>query len=153
MKGGAETQEAIRFTMESRSCVPNTRTMTSLDSNTTVSRQPPQKYDGLSKVDADFAPLQAAVDGHLKPLFKLPISQLRAAILAAPQVFPEGTPMPGDHFSLSHERVQVRDGAMVEVRIYKPTGACNNAPLVLVAHGGGQIFRGIFDPASVDWAF
>ncbi|EGC47049.1 lipase [Histoplasma capsulatum var. duboisii H88] len=53
-----------------------------------------------------------------------------------PAVFDDG-PVVGKDITIEHMNIPVRDGAKVELRIYKPINPTPQASLFFVAHGGG----------------
>ncbi|KAK5026348.1 hypothetical protein LTR13_009962 [Exophiala sideris] len=48
---------------------------------------------------------------------------------------PEGVPEPGRDYQVSDQQIPMRDGATVELRVYKPLKTKGNALLILKAHG------------------
>lgn len=54
-----------------------------------------------------------------------------------PAVFDDG-PVVGKDITIEHMNIPVRDGATVELRIYKPINPTPRASLFFVAHGGGK---------------
>lgn len=53
-----------------------------------------------------------------------------------PAVFDDG-PVVGKDITIEHMNIPVRDGTMVELRIYKPINPDPAASLFFVSHGGG----------------
>lgn len=62
---------------------------------------------------------------------------------AAWKTFPPalGPDVPSD-LDITHQKVPVRDGAQIEIRVYKAKRVPDNALLFFVAHGGGWTVGG-----------
>ncbi|OAX85412.1 hypothetical protein ACJ72_00223 [Emergomyces africanus] len=55
-----------------------------------------------------------------------------------PALFDDG-PAVGKDITIEHINIPVRDGTVVELRIYKPIDPAPDAPLFFVSHGGGWV--------------
>jgi hypothetical protein len=96
------------------------------------------KYGHLSKIDPSYAPLKENVDKTFAEIWELPMDEFRAS-WRAPPVLPEDIPVPGNQIEITHQKVPVRDGSEVELRVYKAKNPVKDAVLFLVAHGGGEM--------------
>jgi acetyl esterase/lipase len=95
------------------------------------------KYAYMSEVDPTFAPMKPTVDAQYSAFWGLEPEEFESAWKGLPTSLPEGTP---DDLDITHEMVTVRDGAQIEIRVYRKKAAANGPrPIVLVAHGGGWI--------------
>ena len=99
------------------------------------------KYASLADPSPEWLPIKEAVDANFTAFFSLPLEQQHPIWAAQPHPLPDGTPT---DLGVSHQKVSVRDGAEVGIRIYRNSAKLKQmgktqAPLVLVAHGGGWV--------------
>jgi acetyl esterase/lipase len=97
------------------------------------------KYTHLSEIDPAFAPLKQACDEQFKILWDLPAEQFVAAWRSTPPALPEYTPTDLD---ITHQMIPVKDGTLLEIRVYKAQNVPEKALLYVVAHGGGWALGG-----------
>lgn len=102
----------------------------------------------LSEINPEFATLVPAVNDAFasiwqgvvpppaEPKMATSMTDFRAAWRKSPPTYPAYVPESG--FDTTHQVVPVRDGAEVEIRVYKPHDAPHrDLPLLFVLHGGG----------------
>lgn len=97
------------------------------------------KYASLADPAPEFLPIKEAIDANFTAFFSLPLEQQHPIWAAQPHPLPDGTPT---DLEVSSQQVPVRDGAQIGIRIYRNTTKLREmgkteAPLVVVAHGGG----------------
>ncbi|OAP62321.1 hypothetical protein AYL99_04524 [Fonsecaea erecta] len=102
--------------------------------------KPGPKNGHLSEIDPNFALLQADVDRNFADLWSLPLEEFKAAWLSAPVPLPDNCPEPGKDYEVLDQEAAVRDGAKIELKIYKPsTSSSTPSVLILKSHGGGWV--------------
>lgn len=116
-----------------------TANMVELKPSSSTTPQPKPEYGHLSEIDPEFAPLRAELDKNFAVLWSLPLDEFKTAWLTAPLVLPDGAPMPDQDYEVADQQIPMRDGAEVELRVYRPMKRTENATLVLKAHGGGWV--------------
>lgn len=79
------------------------------------------------------------VEAQMAPLWDadMPLDDLKKVFSSAPPQIPEGCPQPGKDLTITYNKVTVRDGGVVELKIWKSIKPQLNAALVLRMHGGG----------------
>jgi acetyl esterase/lipase len=92
----------------------------------------------------EFAPYVETLAAQTEVLFSLPREQMRAAF-NLPTEPPSNTPKPGEDFETTHQKIPVRDGSEIEVRIYRNLKVKGNGKSLLVVrfHGGGWQLGGL----------
>lgn len=102
--------------------------------------KPLPKNGHLSEIDPEFATMLPAVEDAMAGLWAFSEwAPFRQAWLA-PGPLPEGCPEEGRDVVTEVRRVPVRDGAEVEIKVYRRIGGGGGgggAVLVLKTHGGG----------------
>lgn len=99
--------------------------------------KPLPKNGHLSEIDPTFATMKPAVDEAAAGLWAFKEWPPFRDAWLAPVPMPEGCPKEGEDVVTSVRKVPVRDGAEIEIKIYKTPGARKDAVLVLKTHGGG----------------
>lgn len=92
------------------------------------------RYGHLSNPDPDFAPEQQQIKDTMSATWALPLSEIRTIFKDTPPSLPKETPQ---DLNITHEMIPVRDGAKIELRIYKSKTVPKNALLYFNSHGGG----------------
>jgi acetyl esterase/lipase len=113
--------------------------MVELKPSSSNTPQPKPEYSHLSEIDPEFAPLREELDKNFAVLWSLPLDEFKTAWLTAPLVLPGGAPEPGKDYEVADQQIPMKDGAEVELRVYRPMKWTENATLVLKAHGGGWV--------------
>jgi len=98
---------------------------------------PGLKYGHLSKINPEFAPIQAANDAFLQKLWDRPLKQTRA-MLNVPMPYPDCVPSTND-LIITERKVPVSDGTEIGIKIYKSKSSPDDAVLFYVMHGGGWV--------------
>jgi acetyl esterase/lipase len=94
------------------------------------------EYAHYSNIDPEFAKIKDVTDATFGPLWSLPLDQMKFEIAKAPPALGDYVP---DDINMHHEAVAVRDGAEIDVKIYKSKTVSPKASLFLVSHGGGWV--------------
>jgi acetyl esterase/lipase len=103
---------------------------------------PLPKNGHLSKIDPTFAAMKDAADAAVADLWKAKDWTTFRKNWELPVQIPEWAPKEGKDVLTSTRQVPVRDGAQVEIRLYKSPNVQKNAALVLKMHGGGWALGG-----------
>jgi hypothetical protein len=104
--------------------------------------QPKPRYGHLSAIDPEFALLKETVDMDFETLWALPLTKFVEAWRVAPPALLDDSPVIGKDITVEHMKVPVRDGSMIDIRIYKPITPVPNTLLNFNVHGGGPASRG-----------
>ncbi|KAJ3530541.1 hypothetical protein NM208_g9281 [Fusarium decemcellulare] len=76
------------------------------------------------------------VEEKLSKLYSLPIDEFRK-VPYRPAPLSANAPTPGNDLNITEREIEVRDGAMVALRIYQPIQLEKGHPLFFNIHGGG----------------
>lgn len=79
----------------------------------------------------------AMVEARLSVLYSLNIDEFRKVPYRPPPVS-ANAPTPGHDLVITQREIEVRDGAKVALRIYKPIHQATGHPLFFNIHGGGR---------------
>jgi len=79
---------------------------------------------------------QRQVDEISKRILSLPIAEIRKLGYRPPSL-PQGVPEPGKDIEISTTEITARDGAQIQLRLYKPKVTDTDLPLFFNIHGGG----------------
>ncbi|OIW23612.1 hypothetical protein CONLIGDRAFT_649638 [Coniochaeta ligniaria NRRL 30616] len=104
--------------------------------------KPLPKNGHLSKVDPSFAAIKDAADAAVAGLWEAKDWPTFRKLWDMPAQIPEWCPKEGQEVLTSTRLVPVRDGATVEIKVYKSRNVKKNAALVLKMHGGGWAIGG-----------
>ena len=96
------------------------------------------RYGHLSTLNPEFASFKDAVDKEFSALWELPMDEFVEAWKKAPPALLEDSPVVGKDIMVEHTKVLVRDGTLIEIRIYKSITPVDNAVLNFNTHGGGS---------------
>lgn len=96
--------------------------------------KPLPKNGHLTEIDPTFATMKPAIDAAMVGLWDFTEWEPFREAWMAPAPMPEGCPT---DIVTSVQRVPVRDGADVEIKVYKSPRARKDAVLALKMHGGG----------------
>ncbi|KAF3808849.1 AB hydrolase superfamily protein B1A11.02 [Colletotrichum gloeosporioides] len=113
----------------------------------TPSFRPLPKNGHLANLEPEFAHVLKAADAAVAPFWKpeLSLHDFRQAWLSPPPA-PKGTPQEGVDVLAETRRIPVRDGAEVEIKIWRSknaaAGADGKAVLGMRFHGGGWVVGG-----------
>jgi len=101
--------------------------------------EPKPKHGHLSELHPDFLAIKDQLDEQFASLWAIEdLDEFRKAWDSFPIALFEGGPEVDKDFTVSHQHVPVRDGAQIEIKIYKPSEPKENAVLFFVTHGGGE---------------
>ena len=101
--------------------------------------KPGPKNSHLSEIDPDFAAARPFLDKAMDDVWAITeVGPFREA-WDMPQPLPDGWPAEGKEVVTSLRRVPVRDGADVEIKIYKSPQVKPDAAMVIKFHGGGWV--------------
>ncbi|ROT41549.1 esterase/lipase/thioesterase [Sodiomyces alkalinus F11] len=106
--------------------------------------KPMPKNGWLSTIDPDFAKVKEAADASVAQLWvpELDMAAFKAAWMVAPPA-PEGCPVEGVDVATELRKIPMRDGAEIEVKIYKSKTPSAETPALAVRfHGGGWVVGG-----------
>src|SRR6201996_1057919 len=95
------------------------------------------KYGYMGEMLPEFKPLAEASEKDFADLWSKPLDEFIEAWRSFPPALLDDSPTTDD-IDISHRMAPVSDGTEVELRLYRDKNAKPNAPLLLVAHGGGQ---------------
>ncbi|PGH04238.1 hypothetical protein GX51_03583 [Blastomyces parvus] len=96
------------------------------------------KYGHLAAPHPVFETLKDEASKLVESIYAIKdIEQFKAAWNAFPPVLFDDGPVVGQDITIEHTNIAVRDGAEVELRIYKPINPAPDASLLFVSHGGG----------------
>jgi acetyl esterase/lipase len=99
--------------------------------------KPLPKNGHLSKIDPAFASMKDAAEAAVAGLWQYTDWPSFRAAWSVPPLLPDYCPKPDKDVLTSTRMVPVRDGAEVEIKIYKSPNVERNAALVFKMHGGG----------------
>lgn len=106
--------------------------------------KPLPKNGWLSTIDPEFAKVKDAADASVAQLWNpdFDIAAFKAAWLS-PLPAPEGFPVDGVDVVTELRKIPVRDGAEIEIKIYRPKTPSAETPALAVRfHGGGWVVGG-----------
>ncbi|KAI1332941.1 esterase [Xylariaceae sp. FL0255] len=106
--------------------------------------KPGPKNGHMSEKHPVYAGAEKQVAEGMKQVWAGTLEQARSALASMPVATPERCPEPGKDVLISQKMVPVRDGAKVEIQIYKSPKVEPDAALVLHFHGGGWTVGGHF---------
>jgi hypothetical protein len=98
-----------------------------------------RRHAHLSQVDPAWelvAPTQQITDAAAAKFFDLPLDDFRALPYRPPPL-PADVPVLRKDVAITEEKIRVRDGTTIRLRIYKPCNPPTKSLLLLNAHGGG----------------
>lgn len=84
----------------------------------------------------EIAESHRAIEERLDKLYSLPIEEFRKVPYRPPPL-PRNAPVPGQDLVISQSQVAVRDGTLLDVRIYQPLNVSDGHLLFFNVHGGG----------------
>ncbi|KAL1888132.1 hypothetical protein Sste5346_009742 [Sporothrix stenoceras] len=99
----------------------------------------PTRYTHLSEPDPAWlavAEAHAPLDALAAKMYSLPISEFRK-VPYKPGPLPDNVPKPGIDITIRTDKVLVRDGTSIGVRIYEPLQRHDGQTLFFNVHGGG----------------
>lgn len=101
--------------------------------------KPGPRYGHLSEPHPQAASIFSPMEEGMLAVWNsdMSMAEFKELFRTAPPALPEGCPEPGRDVAITYEKVRVRDGAEVEVKIWKSTTPRKNSALVLRMHGGG----------------
>lgn len=101
--------------------------------------KPGPRHGHLSEPHPQLTSLFMPMEEAMVPLWNsdMPLADLKNIFRTAPPAIPENWPQPGKDVAITYTKVNVRDGAQVELKIWKSTTPRKNSALVLRMHGGG----------------
>ncbi|KAL2757944.1 hypothetical protein ACRALDRAFT_1074762 [Sodiomyces alcalophilus JCM 7366] len=106
--------------------------------------KPLPKNGWLSTIDPEFAKVKDAADAAVAQLWEpgLDMAAFKAAWMSPPPA-PEGCPVEGVDVATELRKIPMRDGAEIEIKIYKSkTPSAETPALVVRFHGGGWVVGG-----------
>jgi hypothetical protein len=100
--------------------------------------KPQPKHGHLSELDPEFAKLKAGLDSFIEPVWapELSLEEFKK-IWVTPAPLPEGCPKEGVDTLTEIHKVPTKDGATIEVKVYKSKNSKKNSALAMRFHGGG----------------
>lgn len=102
--------------------------------------KPGPRYHHLSELDPAYPPLGKPFEDMMKPMWELPLEQYQAAMEADKEgQAPSFAPKVGVDIEIERFKVPVRDGAEVELKVYRSKKVQKNAALMFKCHGGGWV--------------
>ncbi|KAF5008831.1 hypothetical protein FDECE_4910 [Fusarium decemcellulare] len=105
--------------------------------------KPLPKNGHLSELDPEFAQAKPAID-HLMEEWWEPSRSLEEfrQLWQLNQAAPEGCPVEGEDVLTETQQIPMRDGALVEIKIYRAKDKKPGSALVMRFHGGGWVVGG-----------
>lgn len=106
--------------------------------------KPGPKNGHLSEPHPQLEEIFRPMEDGMLPVWNLdiPLEELKTIFKSAPPAIPEGCPQPGKDVAITYNKVNVRDGAEVELKIWRSTKPQFNSALVFRMHGGGWTVGG-----------
>lgn len=80
------------------------------------------------------------IEAKLELLYGLPIEEFRK-VPYRPAPLSRNAPIPGQDLTITQRMVAVRDGTLVNIRIYQPLNVTKGHLLFFNIHGGGEHIR------------
>lgn len=109
--------------------------------------KPLPKYGHYSELDAGFAQLKPMIDSGVDAMWapELSLEEFRKLWLSDSPP-PPGCPKEGEDVTTETQRMPVRDGANIEIKVYrakeKSSSSSSTPALMLRVHGGGWVVGG-----------
>jgi len=96
------------------------------------------RYGHLAALNPEFASFKDSIDKEFDALWDLPMEEFLESWRVAPPALLKDSPVIDKDITIEHMKVPVRDGTLIEIRIYKSTTPIDNAILNFNTHGGGK---------------
>ncbi|KAH6891418.1 esterase/lipase/thioesterase [Thelonectria olida] len=105
--------------------------------------EPLPKYGHLSDLDPDFAKVKGPTDALIEQIWEPSLSlEAFRKLWLNNSAAPEACPKEGEDVLTETQQIPMRDGATVEIKVYKAKGVKADAALVMRYHGGGWVVGG-----------
>ena len=105
--------------------------------------KPLPKYGHLSELDPIFAEAKSAIDASIAPIWEpsRPIDEFKR-LWDQTTASPPGCPKEGEDVLTETRNIPMRDGAQVEIKVYKAKDKKPGSALMMRFHGGGWTVGG-----------
>ncbi|RFU78357.1 esterase lipase thioesterase [Trichoderma arundinaceum] len=105
--------------------------------------RPLPKYGRYSELDPEFAKIKPIVDNMMENMWQpeMPFEDFRKAWLNNSPA-PKGCPEEGKDVLTETRMIPVRDGAEIEIKLYKAISTRSSPAMVIRYHGGGWVVGG-----------